>query len=383
MTKHDISKIPPPPLSVLDRAMVSSDRFMPLHHQVRGVLRRAIDSHFAHGQTFWTETMLIERLGVSRITVRQALAELTREGLLLRQAARGSFVQKDVAAPVLGVFVPRYDSDFYTGMLKQIARVARSTERRLEIYHTDGQEGVEASLKQLVRTPQEEHLLVCGQNAELFEVIEERGYRYVLIDALFPGYTGPFVGTDNGLGVRLGLEHLIQLGHRRITLLVNEPEEAISVQQRIAAFTRIIMDHGLSRESRVFRCHTRFGEDSFSKALAAMPVLWADAEQPTAIFAVSDPGAWGALKWLAQKGIRVPEAVSVLGFEDVSPSRFTNPALTTVAHPMADIARHAVQMLMECETSREGTVGEKQVYLAPELVIRESTGPVSAATIHP
>lgn len=374
-----MATLKPPPLSVLDHSLVSTDRPMPLHHQVRRVLRRAIDDHFEHEQTFWTEAMLIERLGVSRITVRQALAELSREGLLVRQAARGSFVRKETATPVLGVFVPRYDSDFYTGILEQIAQIARERKQRLDIYHTQDGEGINQTLKQLVRKPQEEQLLLlCGKNPELFEVIKEREYPYVLIDALFPGYNGPFVGTDNDLGIRLGMEHLIEQGHRKILMLVNEPEEALSVQQRIASFEKVLRDYGLEKEGRIFSCNTRFGEDSFTKALEAIPRLWDSGPVPTAIFATSDPGAWAALKWLSNQQIRVPESVSVLGFEDVRPSRFTNPALSTVAHPMAEIARKAVDMVTRKKNVFDNSEGkEEQLYLVPKLVVRESTGPAT------
>lgn len=125
---------------------------MPLHLQVRRSLRSAIEDHFEDGQDFWTEAALIERVGVSRGTVRQALLELSREGLLVRQAAKGSFVRKS-AATTLGVFVPRYDSDFFTGMLDHLAQAGRGCRLRLQVYHTHQGENAEESWRHLTQSP--------------------------------------------------------------------------------------------------------------------------------------------------------------------------------------------------------------------------------------
>ena len=86
---------------------------------------------------------------------------------------------------------------------------------------------------------------------------------------------------------------------------------------------------------------------------------------------MSDPGAWAVIKWCAENNIDVPTQLSVLGFSDDRPSAFTYPALTTIAHPVPEIARTAMEMLTTSDQQR----GTKM--LTPHLVIRESTGPAA------
>jgi LacI family transcriptional regulator len=135
--------------------------------------------------------------------------------------------------------------------------------------------------------------------------------------------------------------------------------------RRAEAFQDEIRRHGLNA-AQVVDCSTQYWEDSYVSAYNKMPEVWA--LRPTAIFTVSDPGAWGASKWFAEQGIRIPDEVSLLGFDDARPSRFMHPGLTTIAHPMAEMAARAVQMLQEPELNLVPEL------LHPKLVVRQSTG---------
>jgi DNA-binding LacI/PurR family transcriptional regulator len=107
---------------------------------------------------------------------------------------------------------------------------------------------------------------------------------------------------------------------------------------------------------------------------AALSALWNEpAEKPTALFTVSDAGAWAAMDWLYRQGLDVPGDVSVLGFENVPTSRFTRPALTTVAHPVAEIAARAIDALWS-----ERYDPHRHELVEPHLVVRNSTGSVPA-----
>src|SRR5438128_1162757 len=124
---------------LLDRVVAIDPRGdAPLHAQVRRALRVLIEQHFEDGQKFFTEPELIQQLSVSQGTVRRAMADLVREGLLDRQVAKGSFVRKTPAAVArtVGIFVPRWDSSFLGGMLEAFCRVCREAGHRIQIYHT-------------------------------------------------------------------------------------------------------------------------------------------------------------------------------------------------------------------------------------------------------
>jgi len=361
----------PPPefsLDVLNRSRLDGAPEVPLYQQVHRVLRDAIRDHFEDGQTFWPELLLIEKLGVSRNTVRQALGELVREGLLLQESTKSRVVSK--AATSVGIFLQIYHSDFRADLLHHIARICHS-ERGcdLKVFYTTE---LASTLDSFWRLGLSEHkirlLLFDGakHNLWLNDQLAARGYRTVMLDTCPPGYAGAFVGTDAGAAVSIGVNHLLNLGHRRILLLVNEPSQEETVQDKITAFEALVRD-GKIEQGRVHICRDQVGSHSFDLAYNAMDEIWSASDRPTAIFTVSDPGAWGVLKWFSERRISVPAEVSVLGFEGARPGRFTQPALTSIAHPVQDLAERAVKLLFE-----EGGGPE---LLPPTLLVRESTGP--------
>jgi LacI family transcriptional regulator len=131
------------------------------------------------------------------------------------------------------------------------------------------------------------------------------------------------------------------------------------------AFNELVQSGKVS-EGDIHICRPVPGRHSFDLAYEAMDAIWSRPVRPTAIFTVSDPGAWGVLKWLSQRQVSVPQEVSVLGFEGARPSRFTQPALSTVAHPIEDLARRALEMLFQTDAGPE--------LLHPTLIVRDSTG---------
>jgi DNA-binding LacI/PurR family transcriptional regulator len=351
--------------------------------QVQRALRSVIDEHFTDGDQFYTESALVERLRVSRGTVRQALNELSREGMLVRRVRTGTMVckqgapwegqaVKSQAVQTVGVFVAQYDSDFLSAVLEQVSLVCRERDLRFKVYHTHKGQKVADAYREVGGAPDQERILLLGQATmgQLNEALTDRGYRVVALEAPTDDYAGAVVETDSTMAVHIAVDYLWSLGHRRITLLVNEPYKSPSVAEKVDAFQEIARRRDVDTQFRTVLCGTDFWQSSHAAALAHMDEVWPDAEleRPTAIFAVSDPGAWAALQWFAKRGVSVPREVSVLGYEGARTSQFTHPALSTVSHSFERIARAAIDLLWT------GTQTTKR--LAPELVIRESTGSV-------
>lgn len=355
------------PSDVLDLASLTADSNAPLHMQVQRLLRGAIKDHFEDGQAFWPELVLMEKLGVSRNTVRQALSQLTREGLLLQESTKTRLVSK--ATTQVGIFLQIYNSDFRADLLHHVARVCHDERGcELRIFYTTQPDKM---LENFMRLGLSEHkirlLLFDGaeRNLRLHNALSHHGYRTVMIDTCPPGYQGAFVGTDAAEVVRVGVNHLVNLGHRRITLLVNEPAHEETVQVKIATFQALMQQHKIA-DGQVHICRGTANQSAFDLGYNAMDSLWSQPNRPTAIFTASDPGAWGVLKWLGERHVPVPQQVSVLGFEGARPSQFTHPSLSTVAHPIEELAHRAVEMLFQEESGPQ--------FLPPTLIVRDSTG---------
>jgi DNA-binding LacI/PurR family transcriptional regulator len=143
-----------------------------------------------------------------------------------------------------------------------------------------------------------------------------------------------------------------------------------TVSSRVHAFDSITREKRLM-DCRILHCSTINWENSNVAAYRKMKHVWDQPMRPTAVFTTSDHGALGVLKWCSENGIRVPQDLSVLGFDNDDIDEFTNPPLTTIAQPYEEIARKALLVL-----DHRTPEGHCEL-LPPSLVIRESTAPPS------
>lgn len=175
------------------------------------------------------------------------------------------------------------------------------------------------------------------------------------------------VGIAHWRGGREATDYLLSLGHRRIALIGGPPEMLFS-QARADGFRAGMAAAGFSVGPE-YIIHAEYGYESGRDAGAQLLALDVP---PTAIFAASDEQAFGVYEAARLKGIKIPDDLSVIGFNDVPIARWASPPLTTVREPIADMAREAVRLL---RNQVNGLPGTAAVELATELVVRESTLP--------
>ncbi len=369
---RDLSKLSP---EALARHETTNPERMPLHARTREFLRDLALNSFEDGDKFYPEPVIIEKLKVSQGTVRRALTDLAAEGLLVRKVPLGTFVHKKSSeAPEIRVIMPGCNSVFLMGILEKLLNDCGSRKLSIRIHHTmTGTHGTEI-LKQFQGEPSRLRVLLLGVNKStarsLYLQLSRRGIRVVNVDTLAEQCGDAYVGVDNTAGIQQGMEHLVSLGHHRILLLVNEPITEGNIQVRVGEFKTIMQSKHL-RGSQVEICPRGMWRDAYAKARLNEILLASN--PPTAIFTVSDTGAWVSLKCLSEMNISVPEKISVLGFDDDRASAYMQPALSTLAQPIDEIARRAIDLLVQSETP----TGE--FLLPPKLVIRESTGKATGA----
>lgn len=186
------------------------------------------------------------------------------------------------------------------------------------------------------------------------------------------GKVGPQVSNirvNYGKGIHQAVEHLLELGHRRIAF-IGGPDHFESAQFRRQAFVRTMKKYGsLHTESTIFE-----GDFKYESGERAVLELLALKHQSTAIIAANDLMAVGALGELKRAGLRVPADVSVIGCDDIWLAALTDPPLTTIKIPRAQIGRAAVEAVLEIssEDDRPG----REIKIPTELVVRKSTGKV-------
>ncbi|GAA4974471.1 LacI family DNA-binding transcriptional regulator [Kineococcus glutinatus] len=180
-----------------------------------------------------------------------------------------------------------------------------------------------------------------------------------------PGLPGDVVQPDNRGGARQLATALAQLGHRRVAVLAG-PEGVATSQERVEGFCEGFAAAGVDT-SGVRLLRTAFTRDG---GYAAAAELARDPGDVTCVFAVSDVMAMGTLAALRERGVRVPEDVSVAGFDDIPTLRDAVPALSTVRLPLEEIGELAARMALE------ETPGDERLVVVPtEVVLRASTAP--------
>ncbi|WFB35955.1 GntR family transcriptional regulator [Kiritimatiellota bacterium B12222] len=343
----------------------------PLHVQIRETLRQLIKDQFKPGDKFFSEPELIKQLGVSQGTVRRALTDLSHEGILIRRVPQGTFIAENpTEGYTLGVFMPQYDSPFLMDLLEYISKGCRNQSVPIKIHKTYRGEELNSALSGINPITTHERILLLGETPEtaieLHRTLSNRGYRVINVDTLLEGCGDGYVGVDNVAGIEMGLNYLVDLGHKRITLLVNETMESGNIRERVAAFENFCKEHNLP-ESKVVDCGTDFWTDSSETASSHMSEVMSATAPPTAIMTVSAPGAWGVLQWLQENHVAVPEKVSLLSFDDATTNRFLHPTLTSIAQPIEEMAQRILELIFADEMPEQATH-----LLTPYLVIRKS-----------
>jgi len=175
------------------------------------------------------------------------------------------------------------------------------------------------------------------------------------------------VVTDEVAGARLATEHLLGLGHATVHH-VSGPPGWLGTTARLRGWSGALSEHGLVAHPPIEGDWTTRSGYEAGLRLAADPRV-------TAVFAANDQMALGVVKALAEAGRAVPEAVSVVGFDGVPESAFFRPGLTTVRFDFAEVGRRAVDHILDLMRGADPAPAQ---HIAPDLIVRESSGPAPA-----
>jgi DNA-binding LacI/PurR family transcriptional regulator len=209
------------------------------------------------------------------------------------------------------------------------------------------------------------------RDSDIVERLHGLGLPLVVVSAptTVPGV--PYVDVDDAEGGRIAARHLLSLGHQRIAHLAGDENQS-SVRQRRDAFLTTLAEAGMILPPEYLPPGTFNIDGRYENACRILDLP----NRPTAIFATNDDIAFAVLRAARERGISVPEQLSVIGFDDYPAASLTFPALTTIHHPLRSIGARATQLLIE---RVEGTpITELRHIFTPELVVRDTTAPPSA-----
>jgi len=188
---------------------------------------------------------------------------------------------------------------------------------------------------------------------------------------------------DHHRAVEIALQHLYALGHRRIAFMrgpraIPDSEYRWQSIQQVAGEMGLVIDPGLVVRIDATGWSEKTGQHPMAPEIGYKPMqdLLAKTKDFTAIFCFNDIAAIGAIRALKDVGLRVPEDVSVVGFDDIQSAAYSTPSLTTVRQPLLEMGKRGAEILLERIANREKSY-PAEIVMTPDLVVRESTGPAN------
>lgn len=355
-------------------ALAGQDLRQPLHARVRQILRERILADFSHGDRFYSERELIQKLNVSQPTIRRALTDLADEGYLQPDPRRGFFVQHHAEARYVGLITTAWESSVLPEDVWAYSGVCRERNETLIVHPLHKGETLDDIMRTIQHKPTEERILLAGLTVEFtLEVsarLQAEGYRHLVVGPKIPGITGSSLSLDHDAEVDLILNHLIELGHERIVFLVNEPRALLTTSLRIDTVKQKLKERKLVNSHLVF-CDTREWEDSFQAAYIKTREIMQSRPRPTAIVSLSGVGAWAVLRDAIEHNIKVPQQLSIVSFHPMANASLLPVPITELAFSHADRAKLAI------ETLWSDAPDPVHLRLTPHLVPRKSSGSVS------
>ncbi len=313
---------------------------------------------------------------VSQKTRDKVMAIIEREGFIPNPAARMLVTQR---TRTIGVVIPQTlsaifeDSFYFPTLLQGISDVTHARDYALLLWLEESSTDGERFYKRILRNRLMDGLVIASSTTAspgISELIEME-IPLVMVErpAIFPERIS-YVSVDNVHAARLAIQHLIGLGYQRIATVTGALNN-VDGQDRLAGYKSALESAQIPIRNELI------AEGQFSRASGYTGTKQLLRHKPEAIFAASDQTALGVLEALSESGLRVPQDVAVVGFDDMPSALRTKPPLTTIRHPIREKGARATSLLLdEIEGISSGT---RQVLLPTQLVIRESCGAIIAS----
>jgi DNA-binding LacI/PurR family transcriptional regulator len=363
----------------------------PVYEALAERIRRAIrQGEYRPGDLIGTEHGMARHTAISRVTVRRASEVLIREGLVERRPGKGLYVRENLGSADAVPAARGGQVQVVSGNLQwepsiQISRgvqtVAKSHGLQVQLYDARGDEGVDLELVRGLPDSGAKGAIIISLHSPAFNeavfALKQRNFPFVLVDQRLHDIEVPSVIADSHSGGYQAGQMLLELGHRRIAFIGDLI--AMTVRERLAGLRDAMNDAGLafdrSMAMDLVSGRDRMGDWSASIDQAARQLM-AREQAPTAIFCSCDGVAKLLYRSLAAMGVRVPEDVSIVGFDDDPVAEWLTPGLTTIRQPFHEMGQAAIELL--CARLADPAAPVENRALPVQLVRRASAAPPRA-----
>lgn len=305
---------------------------------------------------------------VREVTRRRVLAVAARLRYQPSALARGLVTRR---THTVGLLISDIANSFFIRAVRAVEDVAQENGYNVILCNTDEDSAKEA---QYLRVLIEKRVdgIILATTSDSLRIVRDIRWRHiplVLFDREMPGVAADTVKVDGVLGGRLATEHLLGLGHRRIAIIHGPLVRSTGVE-RLEGYLAALRAAAVRPDPALIQ-EGNFKQDSGRELTRRLLGL---SPPPTALFCTNNLMTVGALQILREQRVRIPEALSLVGYDDLEWWTLTEPPLTTVGQPVYDLGREAMRLLL-AQIGREKARRTQRVVLKPELLLRDSCGP--------
>jgi len=299
-------------------------------------------------------------------TRQRVIAAARRLGYRPSALARSLRLQRTFT---LGMLVPNIDNPFFPPIIKGVEDTAHARGYNLVLCNTEDSSEREDAYLRVLRSRQVDGILIASSfmaDGTIAELRRDR-FPFVLVNRGTRGTDDLAVLVDNEKGVAAALDHLVDLGHRRIGIVAG-PQTTMTGRQRLAAARVTLRGRGVKLDASLVSVAEAFSQEAGYRAARRLLV---GVELPTAVFGANDLLALGVLRAAREAGLECPIDLSLVGFNDVPLAEFFGPPLTTVHVPQREMGIRAADLLI---AQIEGKPADaRRVTVDVHLVVRGST----------
>lgn len=352
---------------------------IPLYHQIEQAVGRLIlEERLSPGTRLPSEPDLAVRFGVAPLTVRKALERLERDGVVVRRRGSGTFVGPNPpvrppdAPPRVGFVLHDPNSPLLLGLMHAIESTLRVNGTQMVVLFGRFSDQIECErIQEAVQSGARGLILwsMCGPEARaLIARLSASGFPLVLVDRCPPGLEIDCVLVDDISGAQAAADHLLTLGHRRFAFIYGPEElELSSIQARLTGLRTAAADLPVT----LWHHPDMVSQENLESSLRLASRILSSPNSPGAWFCVNDALAQAMVVSLARLGVKVPDQVSVTGFDGMQ-YLSTGLRLTTVRRDADQMGREAVRLLLErCSNP---ALPQRRIVLPVELSPGETTG---------
>jgi len=323
-----------------------------------------------------------KRAGVSTVTVSRVLNAARNVNPATRQKVEQAIEElryvPSVAARslrskrtyTLALLVSDITNAFWTTVARGVEDAAQSGNYSVLLCNTDENPAKQLRYLNVVLSQRVDGVIIApyDSDARNLSKLQERGIPTVVIDRRIKGWNVDSVYGDSISGARALVQHLISLGHKQIAM-ISGPMNTSTAEDRVAGYCMALSDAGLSVDPRLIKR----GEYRSVSGEQLTQQLWDEGVNPTAIFAANNAIAMGVIDALAKRGLRVPQDVALVCFDELPEASRFFPFLTVVAQPAYDMGVNAAQLLLS-RLDADVTLQPRHVVLPTRLLLRYSCG---------